>query len=112
MFSLARWLGIWGGDRIKMDIKLLDDLMFIMDDKGYEQEKLLAYVEDTYVDSPSSNFIYNEEKDIFDKVDTNVYEDYPLNSDNVSLLLSLKDMIREEIIEFLSSIVTGLEECV
>lgn len=93
-----------------MDIKLLDKLMIIMDKNGYEQDKLMAYVESNYVDSPSSDFIYNEDKDIFDKVDTNVFSDYPLSSSNVSLLLSLKNMNKEEIIEFLDNIIKGLRE--
>ena len=93
-----------------MDIKLLDKLMIIMDKAGYEQEKLKGYIDSGYVDCPSSSFVYNEEKDLFDKIDTQVFTDYPLGSKEVSLMLSLKDMNEKEIIDFLKVIINGLKE--
>lgn len=90
-----------------MKQELIEEIQDALCHAGYPVERLLGHIESGFVDAPSSSFYWDDDK-MF--IDTDVFSDYPVE-DNVTLMLTLKDMDKEEIIEFLSHLLNSLKGC-
>lgn len=91
-----------------MDMKLFKAMRYATIMIG-DESSLMVHVDDYYVDAPSNKINYDEDGNGI-SVNTDVSVGYPLDKENVSLMLSLEGLDKNGAIKFLTQLLDRLQD--